>query len=211
MMMSLMSMLLFTGCVQPDLPTEDNKRSNVSWSDLTSADDVDMSDFDESITESEMMMSEEGGESGESGESKIARIKFPVSEYSHLARTGKGTITGSIYVRDLYDRKAVGASTRLYLNPITSYSKQWYEESYLSGARMEEADPRLFNYLRFTASDNNGKFAFYGVPSGNYYLIGTVKCGEECGYQSLKNIRIATRVQVRGNQIINKDLTRVLE
>lgn len=205
MMMSLMSMLLFTGCVQPDLSAENNKRNNVSWSDMTSADDVDMSDFDETLTESEMMMTEE------SQGRKIARMEFPVSEYSRLARTGKGTITGSIYVRDLYDRKAVGASTRLYLNPITSYSQQWYEESYLSGAKMQEADPRLFNYLRFTASDKNGKFAFYGVPSGSYYLIGTVKCGEECGYQSLKNIRIATRVEVRGNQIINKDLTRVLE
>lgn len=204
-MMSLMSMLLFTGCVQPDLSTESNKRNNVSWSDLTSADDVDMSDFDETLTESEMMMTEE------SQGRKIGRIDFPVSEYSRLARTGKGTITGSIYVRDLYDRKVLGASTRLYLNPITSYSKQWYEESYLSGARMEEADPRLFNYLRFTASDKNGKFAFYGVPSGSYYLIGTVKCGEECGYDNLKNIRIATRVQVSGNQIINKDLTRVAE
>ncbi len=87
-------------------------------------------------------------------------------------------------------------STRLYLNPITSYSEQWYEESYLGGYKMQEADPRLFNYLKFTASDKNGKFAFYGVPSGSYYLIGTVKCGEECGYDSMKNIRIATKVSV---------------
>lgn len=205
MLMSLMTMFLFTGCVQPDLLTEDNGKHRVFWSDRTSAEDVDMSDFDETLTESEMMMTEE------SQANKIARIGFPVSEYSRLGRMGKGTIKGSIYVRDLYDRKVLGESTRLYLNPITSYSKQWYEESYLGGYQMQEADPRLFNYLRFTASDKNGRFAFYGVPSGSYYLIGTVKCGEECGYDSLKNIRIATRVQVRGNQIINKDLTRVAE
>ena len=76
---------------------------------------------------------------------------------------------------------------------------------------MEEADPRLFNYLKFTASDQNGKFAFYGVPSGSYYLIGTVKCGEECGYDSMKNIRIATKVSVYGNQIVQQDLTRNVE
>lgn len=205
MIMSLMTMFLFTGCVQPDLYVNKKQTHQNFWGDLTNADDVNMSDFDENLTESEMMITE-GDE-----ENRMQRIEFPVSEYSRLGRVGKGTIKGSIYVRDLYDQKVVGESTRLYLNPITSYSQQWYEESYLGGFKMEEADPRLFNYLRFTASDKNGNFAFYGVPSGSYYLIGTVKCGQECGYESLKNIRIATRVNIRGNQIVKKDLTRVAE
>jgi len=201
----LITMFLFTGCVQPDIYGDRHKSSQSSWTDHSSADDVDMSDFDENLTESEMMITEDGGSN------KIERMEFPVAEYSRLPRMGKGTIKGTIYVKDLYERKVVGASTRLYLNPITSYSEQWYEESYLNGYKMQEADPRLFNYLRFTASDKNGKFAFYGVPSGSYYIIGTVKCGEECGYDRLKNIRIATRVQITGNQIIHKDLTRVAE
>ena len=204
--MTLMTMFLFTGCTQPDLYDRQTRSSQNAWTDHASQDDVDMSDFNENLTESEMMIAEEDG-----GVNKIERIKFPVSEYSHLPRTGKGTIKGSIYVRDQYGRKVVGSSARLYLNPVTSYSEQWYEESYLNGYKMQEADPRLFNYLRFTASDTNGKFSFYGVPSGNYYLIGTVKCGEECGYDRLKNIRIATTVLVIGNQIINKDLTRSAE
>lgn len=205
MLMLLLTMFLFTGCVQPDLYDRQTKASQNSWTDHASHDDVDMSDFDENLTVSEMMITED------EGQNKIERMEFPVAEYSRLPRIGKGTIKGSIYVRDLYERKVVGASARLYLNPITSYSEQWYEESYLGGYQMQEADPRLFNYLRFTASDKSGKFAFYGVPSGSYYLIGTVKCGAECGYDRLKNIRIATRVQIRGNQIINKDLTRVVE
>jgi hypothetical protein len=160
---------------------------------------------DDNLTMSEMMIMEDGEEN------KMARIEFPESEYYRLPRTGKGTVKGSIYVKDYYDKRVLGASTRLYLNPITSYSEQWYEESYLGGYKMQEADPRLFNYLKFTASDKNGKFAFYGVPSGSYYLIGTVKCGEECGYESMKNIRIATKVTVRGNQIVEQDLTRRVE
>jgi len=73
---------------------------------------------------------------------------------------------------------------------------------------MTEPDSRLFNYLRFTASDGTGHFAFYGVPSGSYYLIGTVSCGVECGYESPKNIRVATKVTVKGNQVVHKDLYR---
>lgn len=200
MIMSLMAMSLFTGCVQPDIHLNKNKNF---WGDLTNADDVNMSD--DNLTESEMMITEDGEEN------RMERIEFPASEYYRLARTGKGTVKGTIYVKDAYDKRVLGASTRLYLNPITSYSEQWYEESYLGGYKMQKADSRLFNYLKFTASDKNGKFAFYGVPSGSYYLIGTVKCGEECGYDSMKNIRIATKVSVRGNQIIKKDLARLAE
>ncbi|MBT8349239.1 MAG: carboxypeptidase regulatory-like domain-containing protein, partial [Sulfurovum sp.] len=173
MIMSLMAMSLFTGCVQPDIHLKKNTSNQNSWGDLTNADDVDMSD--DNLTESEMMITEDGEEN------KLARIEFPASEYYRLARTGKGTVKGTIYVKDYYDKRVLGANTRLYLNPVTSYSEQWYEESYLGGYKMQKADSRLFNYLKFTASDKNGKFAFYGVPSGSYYLIGTVKCGEECG------------------------------
>jgi hypothetical protein len=194
-------MSLFTGCVQPDIHFKKNNKN--FWGNLTNADDVNISD--DNLTESEMMITVDG-----EGD-RMERIEFPESEYYRLARTGKGTIKGTIYVRDYYDKRVLGASTRLYLNPITSYSEQWYQESYLGGFKMQEADPRLFNYLKFTASDKNGKFAFYGVPSGNYYLIGTVKCAEECGYDSMKNIRIATKVSVRGNQIVEQDLTRVIE
>lgn len=196
--MSLMAMSLFTGCVQRDIPFNKN-----FWAHSSSVDDVNMSD--DNLTMSEMMIMEDGEEN------KMARIEFPESEYYRLARIGKGTVKGTIYVKDYYDKRVLGASTRLYLNPITSYSEQWYEESYLGGHKMQAADPRLFNYLKFTASDKNGNFAFYGVPSGSYYLIGTVKCAEECGYDSMKNIRIATKVSVRGNQIVEQDLTTRVE
>jgi len=72
-------------------------------------------------------------------------------------------------LKDAYGKRIAGSGTRLYLNPVTSYSKQWYEESYLGGYKMQKADPKLFNYLKFTASDSNGVFGFYGVPSGSIY------------------------------------------
>ena len=200
---SLMAMSLFTGCVQPDLHPDKSKRSSSFWGNFSNIDDVNMSD--DNMTESEMMIMEDGEEF------RIERIEFPASEYNRLSRTGKGTIRGNIYVTDAYDRKVPGESTRLYLNPVTSYSEQWYEESYIGGYKMQKADPRLFNYLRFTASDKKGDFAFFGVPSGSYYLIGTVKCGDECGYDSVKNIRIATKVTIQGNQVIKQDLTRMVE
>ena len=208
---SIIGLLILSGCVQSDLKRPQQNYSQQqgqgNWEDQTRLDEesIDISDLDESVTESETAITEN------QIEQKMARIPFSTSEYNGLSRTGKGTISGTIYVNDAYGKRIPGTGTRLYLNPVTSYSNQWYSASYIGGAKMQKADSRLFNYLRFTASDTNGKYAFYGVPSGSYYLIGTVKCGTECGYDTPKSIRIATKVSVSGNNIVEQDLSRSLD
>jgi len=204
LLVSFVSLWFLTGCVEMGLPMLPGDRGAGyaqgpgGWNSAEDEENIDISDIDQNLSESGMVIEE--------GMQKVARIPFPVSEYARLAKTGKGTVKGKIYVTDGYDRKVFGKSTRLYLNPKTSYSDQWYRESYIGGKKMAKADDRLFNYLRFTSSDAKGNFAFYGVPSGRYYLIGMVKCGEECGYESPKSIRIATQITIRGNQIVEKDL-----
>ena len=209
---ALIVLFILSGCVQNDIRRPQQyygygQQEQDNWADQTNLDEesIDISDLDENLTESKTMITE----SQET--QQLARISFPVSEYNRLAKTGKGTISGTIFVNDTYGKKIVGSGTRLYLNPVTSYSNQWYKASYIGGAKMQKADSRLFNYLRFTASDTKGKFAFYGVPSGSYYLIGTVKCGTECGYDTSKSIRIARKVSVSGNKIVEQDLSRFLD
>ena len=211
---SLITLVALSGCVQNEIkrPTQNyiqptQQKEKKDWAEQTSLDEesIDISDLDENITETKTEITET------QQVQKLARIPFPVSEYNNLAKMGKGTLSGTIYVNDTYGKKIVGSGTRLYLNPVTSYSNQWYNASYIGGAKMEKADSQLFNYLRFTASDTNGKYAFYGVPSGSYYLIGTVKCGSECGYDTPKSIRIATKVSISGNQVVERDLSRSLD
>lgn len=202
---------IFSGCVNENLafPGSGSQKtpshSGNTWADETNINDVYIDDLDENMTESETAITEE------STQPVVKRIPFPVSEYSRLARIGKGTVKGTIYVTDYSGNKIPGRGTRLYLNPATSYSDQWYRESYLGGQKMEKADSRLFNYLRFTASDNEGHFAFYGVPTGSYYLIGTVKCGTECGFDTPQSIRIAKRISIQGNQVLEADLARPID
>ncbi len=209
----LVSMFVFSGCVQPEvqIPSSSKKHQgnfidgdSNPWAEQTNEEEeenIDISDIDQELNETDMSTLEQS-------EQKVARMPFPINEYNKLLRSGKGTVEGDIYLIDLYGEKVYGKDTRLYLNPVTSYSNQWYKESYIKGKKMSDPDSRLFNYLRFTASNSSGHFAFYGVPSGSYYLIGTVTCGSECGYDTLKNIRIATKVKVLGNQIVHKDLYR---
>jgi len=202
---------LMIGCVsrEIDMPNNIHKSNFIdsdenSWANQTNGDEeenIDISDIDQEIKQTDMTTLAQS-------QDVIERIPFPVSEYARLQKQGKATIKGQIYLLDLYGQRVEGKDTRLYLNPVTSYSNQWFKESYIKGHKMQEADSRLFNYLRFTASDSEGHFAFYGVPSGSYYLIGTVKCGSECGFDTVKSIRVVTKVTLQGNQILEKDLYR---
>ena len=140
----------------------------------------------------------------------VQRIPFPVMEYKSLSKTGNSTVKGTIYLKKSDGTKIYGKQTRLYLNPETSYSTQWYKASYLGGAKMSKVDSRLFNYLRFTTSDQNGNYSFYSVPSGSYYLIGVVRCGKECGYSKPRNIRIAKKISVFGSDSKNIDLYKTI-
>jgi len=127
----------------------------------------------------------------------MERIPFPVEEYKYVKKRGSSTVKGKVYLENVHtSQKIVKGKIKLWLNPVTSYSKQWYEESYLGGYKLSKIDKRLYNYLKFTYSDDNGNFNFYGVPRGDYYLTGTMVCGDECGMPQKKAILLVQEVSV---------------
>lgn len=187
-------LLAMSGCVHQELLLPGTGNSSYSAPAEQNA-TVDVSDLNVNVQEEQV----------------VTRLPFPVSEYSRLPRSGNATVKGSIYVIGPSGEKVYGKQTRLYLNPVTSYSRQWYQESYLGGKKMAKADPRLFNYLRFTTSDASGHFAFYGVPAGHYYLIGVVRCAQQCGYDTPQTIRVAKEIDVPKNRTVNVDLSKDLD
>jgi len=137
---------------------------------------------------------------------RMERIEFPVDEYSRIRKTGRSTVSGTVYLENSYTSdKFMGQKVKLYLNPVTSYSEQWYQESYLGGYKMSKSDPRLYNYLKFTMSNADGKFNFFGVPAGQYYLVGTITCASECGFSGSETVRLVKEVSV-GRGITRVDL-----
>jgi len=211
-MLLVSSLLYLGGCVGepkiPDIqlqPTKTKVDSGKLWAEKTNIDEnqttIDISGLDKNITNEESIKQKVPKE-------LVERVPFPAEEYQKLNKTGKGTINGYIYVESEYGNKIYGKNSKLYLNPITSYSKQWYKESYQGGKKMSKADARLFNYVKFTSSSEHGRFVFYGVPSGGYYLTGTVTCGVECGFNSPQNIRIATEIYIHNSEIINQDISK---
>ena len=138
----------------------------------------------------------------------IERMPFPAEEYKYVKKRGRSTVSGMIYLENSYNsQKVPGQKIKLWLNPVTTYSRQWYQESYLGGYRLSKTDSRIYNYLKFTYSNESGKFNFFGVPSGDYYLVGTMSCGEECGFSQSKSIRLVREISV-GRGVTNVDLTK---
>ncbi len=136
---------------------------------------------------------------------KVARLPFPAQEYAGLAKSGRSTVKGVIYATDTYGKKFYGVHTKLYLNPVTSYSRDWFDKSYIGGASMEKADKRLYNYLKFTQSNSKGQFAFFGIPAGSYYAVGTVRI------PSGKSIRIAKQISVSETGTATVELSKMVQ
>jgi hypothetical protein len=180
-------LFVLTGCNHYELPfLTDKTKSRTKNSTST----VDVNGVGDDVTSQKIV---------------IKRIAFPEDEYALLKTTGNSTIKGVVAVT-YNGQQILGKQTRLYLNPVTTYSNQWYRESYLGGHKMGKSDSRLFNYIKFTASNSNGQFAFYGVAKGSYYVVGTVQCAE-CGG---RNIRIARKVTVNGDNTVTIDLGKSL-
>ena len=136
----------------------------------------------------------------------IERMDFPVEEYKRIKKVGHSTVSGTIYLENSHTAyKIKGKRTKLWLNPVTSYSRQWYQQSHLGGYKLSKTDKRLYNYLKFTYSDNSGNFNFFGVPTGDYYLTGTITCSDECGFNQSKSIRLVREISV-GRGVTTVDL-----
>ena len=206
---SVLLLLLISGCADlsaPSLPYPTSERTS-QWppEDMDDEEIVDLSDIDTNIHEGSVTVEDM------QNDEVYERMEFPENEYARLAKRGTSTIKGRIFLEDSYGGMVVkGKGTRLYLNPVTSYSKEWYVQSYAKGKIMTPADKRLFNYLRFTTSNDDGNFVFYGVPAGRYYVIGTIVCGDECGFDGVKNIRIASEVRVKPGGRVSIDLSKKL-
>ncbi len=104
----------------------------------------------------------------------IERMDFPIEEYKALKTEGTGIVTGQAFLKTRGGDVKKAAGNGVLLNPVTSYSKQWYSESYLSQRPIGDSDYRYDNYQFRTVADGDGKFEFNGIPSGDYYLVTSI-------------------------------------
>ena len=113
----------------------------------------------------------------------VQRIPFPAQEYEKLAKDGTSTVKGQIFMKTRGGDVKFGAGGEVLLNPVTSYSKQWFEEQYTRGNQLAAGDERQYLYIRKKVADGNGRFEFKNIPAGEYYVTGGVTWQTATGYQ----------------------------
>lgn len=112
----------------------------------------------------------------------IQRIPFPSDEYSKLEVSGTSIIKGQAFLKTRAGDVKTAAGNEVLLNPVTSYSNQWYEENYIKGRLLTEINPKMFQYVKKKIADAEGRFIFKDVPAGEYYLTTVVTWEAPVGY-----------------------------
>jgi hypothetical protein len=118
------------------------------------------------------------------------RVAWPVSEYEELNKTGSNIISGQGFLKTVGGDVKTCAGNKVLLSPVTSYSKQFTDaiiyKKHGKGSIVlepETPDRRIYSFLKETRADADGRFKFYDVPDGRYYLYTTVTWSAASGYQ----------------------------
>ena len=148
-----------------------------------------------------------------SGPQIIPRIPFDLAEYSNLPAQGTATVTGQAFIKAADGNIYYPQNTRARLNPVTSYSKQWYEVHYLQRINIAKADPRYLEYVRKVAFDDQGRFRFDNVPEGHYYISAPIfwmeenKLADGSILMKRKGAFICREIQVEAGRTVVMDIS----
>jgi hypothetical protein len=102
---------------------------------------------------------------------------FIETEYTQYAYAGTGSISGQVVLRDEAGQTRPAAGSVVSLNPVTSYSTEWWNRTVVGGLNLRSADEREQKYLRTAVADEEGRFAFADLPRGEYFVVAALNSG----------------------------------
>lgn len=97
------------------------------------------------------------------------RATYSPEEYQRFRSDGSGVIEGQAFLVTIGGDVKVGAGREVWLNPVTTYSTEWYERGVIAYETLEPA-PAEVPPPRTTVADGEGRFRFERLPAGDYYL-----------------------------------------
>jgi hypothetical protein len=105
------------------------------------------------------------------------RVDWPTHEYEQIrAQVGDSVVTGQAFLKNRGGDVKTAAGNKVMLNPVSAYSKQFvdvviYRRAGL-GVQLKPSTPdaRMDEFLATTTADADGRFSFYDVSDGEYYL-----------------------------------------
>lgn len=134
---------------------------------------------------------------------------FDATEYAAYAGKGTGKLTGQGFMKTRGGDVKLCAGEAVYLNPVTSYSTEWFNAT-VAGIALEPADPRASEFIRSTLGGADGHFEFNELPAGEYYVMTTVRWEVPSSYQgglTPQGGPVGARVSIRNGATTNVILT----
>jgi hypothetical protein len=138
----------------------------------------------------------------------VERMPFPVNEYAALSKAGSGVVDGQLFFKTVGGDVKYGAGSLVSLNPITTYSEQWFDAAHVRHAPITAGDPRQDAYIRTVQADGGGNFHFSNVPPGKYFVSGVVMWQAPTQFGlSNQGGRLTNRVDVKDGETTRIILT----
>ncbi len=112
---------------------------------------------------------------------------FDSANFAWSQAAGQGAIAGTVRYSD--GGMAYRCAGSVGLNPVTPYTRHRFNTLYGSIERaavpasvvrartLEPAHPDYPQYVRSTSCDAEGRFAFRGLPAGEWFVIAPVQAG----------------------------------
>lgn len=141
------------------------------------------------------------------------RAVFDETEYAPYAGEGSCAIEGQAFLKTRAGDVKYGAGNDVWLNPVTTYSREWFERNVIGHEALEPADPRVERYARKTVADGEGRFRFEKLPPGEYYIAcwivwEYVEAGMNTAFLMPTGGAAHTQVKVREGETVKVVVTR---
>jgi hypothetical protein len=104
------------------------------------------------------------------------RTVLEVPENNMLNKEGTGIVTGRAFVKSSSGNVKTLAGETVRLHPVGLYSDQWFELASNEKVHPAAYDHRVEDYVFMTIADDDGRFTFTDVPTGEYYLTTQIFC-----------------------------------
>ncbi len=99
------------------------------------------------------------------------QARFDPNEYKKFDKPGNSVLSGRIWLDLGPNVRVVPERCKVILQPITSYTVEWYEREVKKGAKLGPMDPRALAYRKTAFSDEKGRFVFKNLAPGRYYVV----------------------------------------
>jgi hypothetical protein len=100
-------------------------------------------------------------------------VPFNEADFAGYDRAGSGSVSGQVST-DYDGKHHIAERQTVRLIPVTPYTDEMVTRELGYGTHITRADARFKKYLRYAKTDDQGHFAFHGVPPGRYYAIGFI-------------------------------------